>query len=422
MTTDPSATARSGLFRRLRLGPQGAVIGGIVMLGLTLVAGAILLAGVNSARSIDAQAASLAMRERTHAVYRAFVNARNLEQQFNLFRKPELAESFQAQAQGLIADVQDLRQGSSGADLQLRMAGLERLLAIYRDQVGEAQRLWRQVGLSENDGLQNTTRTTRLDLEKLLRLSPDAEIGILRVGKHEKEFMARLSPERNGMTHSAVRETRAAITKTIRNPRDRDRYLALITTYEAAFTAMADARVAIAAAEQEAATAFAASQPMLRDLVERAQGDLEASAARQKELTEATMRLVSLGSVGVCVLTLAVVMAAGGWRLESAAAMGLQASEKWKAKSTSAPDSERAAKQRRADQIDELIQSFDNVVSMAAAASEDGRGDARAAAPALDLAGEIDPQVLDIVKALVARPEPLAGAADALSKDIQAAA
>jgi methyl-accepting chemotaxis protein len=282
---------------------------GMALLGLALAVALTTVAIFN--RMSDRQSEGLATLDKLKTVDRAIVNARTLEQQFNLLRRPESADAFQKQAREILLDVADLKSRTPEGLRHAKIVDLENLAVTYRQDVSEAQAGWRTIGLHENDALMKSIRANRMGLEKLLEDHAAAEIAILVVAKHEKDFIARLTPEKIEMTRDAVVQTRAAIQRDIRDPSRRNRYLDMLAVYEVDFAKFSQARLTVAALDDKIAPVFTEMQTLLRDLIQQAQADFDEGVRRQAGVTRLSMWLVGVGSV-VMLLLLGLVTAVLG--------------------------------------------------------------------------------------------------------------
>ena len=308
MTAMPTDAGRVLLSRPIApLRRQKPVMIGMILLGVTL-AGAIALTSIAifnraSARHME----SLATLDKLKAVERDLVNARILEQQFTLRRQSEMADGFERQIEEVALDLADLRRHAADGPSRQKLAELDRLLAIYRDDVTKVQALWLEIELNANEALIKNMRANRIALEMHLKKQAAAEIAILLVAKHEKDFIARASADEIGMNRDAVAQTRTAILQAIRNPAIRDQYLGMLSDYEVSFSRFAQARLAIAAAEGRIQPVFASIQGLLRDLVQNAQADFGAGVVRQAKMTRVNLWLVGFGAF-VMILVLGVIV------------------------------------------------------------------------------------------------------------------
>ena len=98
-------------------------------------------------------------------------------------------------------------------DLRQTLASLQQDLAGYGAGFGQVVALQTSIGLNESEGLLGQLRTAVHDVEDKLKLvrSPDAQIAMLMMRRHEKDFIARLDPSYRAQFEARQPEFAAAI-------------------------------------------------------------------------------------------------------------------------------------------------------------------------------------------------------------------
>jgi methyl-accepting chemotaxis protein len=182
---------------RCRIGCQIALLGAIGVFGILLIAG-INHWGISQIGQADA-ALTLARQQRDQetAVQIALLQARRHEKNFFLRHdensiRAQLAATGAAQ-QELAALAARLSGQPALQTLADRMSQDTQAYMAAFDRVVQQARL---IGLDENKGLQGALRASVHDVEAKLKSvdAPQAQIAMLQMRRHEKDFMVRLDP------------------------------------------------------------------------------------------------------------------------------------------------------------------------------------------------------------------------------------
>jgi methyl-accepting chemotaxis protein len=199
---------------RCRIGCQIAILG---MVGITgvLAVGGITWWGSNRLAHSEAVASSMRQaRAIETGIQLELLQARRHEKDF-LLRRDEKYAALQRDATEAAA--RDLDALAVRTVDQPEIAALVRQMTadvkLYATQFAAVVQRAKTVGLNENQGLLETLRSAVHDIEEKLKsvTVPDAQIAMLMMRRHEKDFIARLDPQYGAAIKERLKEFIAAL-------------------------------------------------------------------------------------------------------------------------------------------------------------------------------------------------------------------
>ncbi len=396
MTTIPAPAAKAGFLKKIRLSRQLALIGGIALVGIVAIAATAVTTNTISNEMNDQQGGLLAARDKANEMTSDLWHVRALQHDFDIRKRVDDLKDLRAASDELRGNIKDLRSRFSDKAAQAKVDEAEKRLTVYLDGIATEAKLWETIGLTENDGLMKTMRAARMGLEKGLAGSGADEVAILLVGKHEKDYLQRLTPEKIKMTHEAVDHTRQQVEK--RPASDaRTQMLGALDSYTVDFDKIVTARQQIIKIDETVEAELLKTQTAFGELIAIANKNFAASMDEQTTMMSWSGRAIIGGGLGVLALTIFVLVAVGRAISTPITAMtdamsalangnkqvtvpGTEYSNEIGAMASAvqvfkdnmikadalaaAQESERKAKEARAEKIAARTKSFDNVVRL----------------------------------------------------------
>jgi methyl-accepting chemotaxis protein len=197
--------------------------------------------------------------------------------------------------------------------LSVRLEDQPALLGVVRQMIQDTReyatlfetivRQARVIGLNEDQGLLGTMRTSAHDVENKLRTvtSFEAQIALLTMRRHEKDFIARLDPKYGADLKAVWPRFVAAVNAAVMPDSLRTELLGAMDEYEQTF-----ARFMAAALEQVQTTdrliaVHRGIEPRLADADQKFAGRAEAAEAEAKAIITGMHRMVTI-SLGVIIV------------------------------------------------------------------------------------------------------------------------
>ena len=274
------------------------VVGGLQWVGSTQVRGAVEVADTARLLNARAQAIEIGLLQMRRAE-KNFMTRRDRSQISTLeHHGDEVAANLAALLAGLTRDDEQLRGDAMAiaAGVKSYREGFARLVAAY-----EAR------GLSPDTGLEGALRNSAHEIESIVQPSKRAEIeaALLRLRRHEKDFMLRHDPKYEAQFVRSVGDFRLALAKAeIGGPVAASIEAALVA-YERDFRAWVRADQGTVEAEKALMTSHRATEPVL-DRLEARTAEVEARAVGEATAIREAVTSRNLWVFGMAIALLAV--------------------------------------------------------------------------------------------------------------------
>ncbi len=297
------------LLRYCRIGCQIATLGLIGVLGMLSISGLDWWQTDRVGQSNAAVAQARDGNDLNDDVQKGLLQARRHEKDF-LLRADEA--SLKAHAASLIAIGQSLDALTAVlsdhpdviAMAQAMRADVERYRAAFAAVVTES----RTLGLNEKDGLQGSLRNAVHAVEQTLTTvdSPAAQISMLMMRRHEKDFIARGDSQYSAALKAELPKFTAAIATL--PPATQQDLLAQINTYQAEFARFMARTQARQAAIKSLSAIYAEIEPRVLAFDSRMAADAKAAKAQGEAIASAARQLTLMVITGIVLL-----VAAASW-------------------------------------------------------------------------------------------------------------
>ncbi len=254
------------LLSNIRISRQIAILGLIGVVGLMAVAG-INWWGAAQLSRIEATSASMRQEQaiETH-VQMELLQARRHEKDF-LLRHDEKYASMQVEStNAALHDIDSLAaQVADQSDLTAPVRQMKTDATVYATQFADVVQRAKEVGLNENAGLLGTLRGAVHDVEEKLKsvVVPNAQIAMLMMRRHEKDFIARLDPQYGAELKARSKDFSTAI-DTADLPGDlKHDLMAKMTIYQDSFAGFMAGMLAQIDAVKKLSATYAEMEPRL---------------------------------------------------------------------------------------------------------------------------------------------------------------
>ncbi|WP_444452427.1 methyl-accepting chemotaxis protein [Rhodobacter capsulatus] len=183
--------------------------------------------------------ADLATLERTLA------SARDLEAKFRIAREEAQIEDHAHKIARASNELKNLVAEANGlglTDAATQAAAMQDLLDTYEENFALYADTRRVLGLDADSGLEGQLRAAVHAAEKMVNSVsvPKVEITLLKMRRHEKDFIMRLDPKYIGKLDKEIETFKTFPESMFLSPQHRDRTLAKLTEYQEAFHQYAD--------------------------------------------------------------------------------------------------------------------------------------------------------------------------------------
>jgi methyl-accepting chemotaxis protein len=188
----------ASLFANLRIGRQIFALGVVGLLGTLFIGGVSWWGTTQANMSAATSAAARDARHIDEGVQVALLQARRHEKDFLLRSDQKLlsahAEAVEGAQRGIDTLITRLAQRPALLDM---LQSVKTGIGLYAAAFNEMAKTSMAVGLNEDQGLLGELRGSVHDVEQKLELLqvPAAQISMLMMRRHEKDFMARLDPQ-----------------------------------------------------------------------------------------------------------------------------------------------------------------------------------------------------------------------------------
>ena len=290
---------------RCRIGCQIAVLGVVGLLGV------FLQSGINwdSSRQVDRSDAAVSAardaRDLDGQLQTLLLQARREEKNFLLRRDMNAvglhAAAIKAAGKTLAElDATQANDPALQASVKALQADVARYAAAFANMVQQAQ----SVGLNESQGLLGALRGTVHDVEDELKPIhiPDAQIAMLMMRRHEKDFMARLDPAYGTQLKARMADFVAALDAADLAPEVKTGLMAKMTAYQDTFVRFMAGTLAEQAAIKALSQVYAEIEPRLAAFDTNFVAQASAARAEGIAQTEASHRLVLISLSAIVIV------------------------------------------------------------------------------------------------------------------------
>ena len=285
----------------------------IALLGLIGIAGLLLISGINwwGTVLVDRSDAMVATardaRDLGNDLQSALLQARRHEKDFQIRRDETSLTRHAASMTAINKVIGELAahmadQPSTLAMLEQIKSDIGRYAAAFQAVVAEA----RTTGLDENKGLLGELRKSVHAVETTLRTirNAEAQVAMLMMRRHEKDFMARLDPKYGADIKARLPEFVAALDAGAVPADVKSDLMARMTAYQDSFSRFMAGTLAERAMLKTLSAVYAELEPRLVQLEDYSSN--QATAARKAgDATKDTIRLVVLVSLSIVAVLVA---------------------------------------------------------------------------------------------------------------------
>jgi methyl-accepting chemotaxis protein len=293
------------LLSRCRIGYQIALLALVGVIGVFAIAS---IDGWGMRRLADSRATAAraeAARVLEMRAQNELAQARRHEEEFLLHRNPASADQQRAAvvaAQQALTALGHLVAGRDELDRLVKTMAED--VQTYADQFDTVDQLAVMVGLDENKGLLGQLRDSVHAVEDALKglHVPDAEIAMLMMRRHEKDFIARLDPDYGAQLKARDADFKAAIGAAALADATRKKLLSAMTDYQDTFAEFMDNVLTENNAAKNLSELYAGIEPRLATADQRFAAETDA-AVREAELAQAATRRLSATGVALVILS-----------------------------------------------------------------------------------------------------------------------
>ncbi len=295
------------LSARCRISCQIASLGLAGILGMLLIAGINLWSSHNIGHSDANVTAARDGRDLESHLQILMLQARRHEKDFLLRRD---AKSVQLHTETLAA------AGNTIADLENHVAGQSALLGeigkvkaglgVYRAAFDSLVQEARNVGLHDSDGLLGALRQNVQAVEAQLKAldAPLAQIAMLMMRRHEKDFIARVDPKYATDVKARLPEFISALDATSLSVESKTAIMTRMTAYQDMFVRLVTGTLAERTAVKALSAAYAEVQPPLERLDAAFIAQAKEAVTQGETLSAWEHRVISVSVVSLLLLVI----------------------------------------------------------------------------------------------------------------------
>ncbi|HEY8380740.1 MAG TPA: HAMP domain-containing protein, partial [Microvirga sp.] len=304
------------LLSRIGLKTQVLCVGLIGAIGL-LALTAIYLFQTNQLSPLQSLADETTFAEQSIAsVHKDLLDARRAEKDFLLRSDLKYAKRHADVSDAVLKHQGELARHLTSIGLTEQEAQIRRLGEGYTRYRGTFNRVVEQakeLGLSENEGLEGALRKSVQEVEKLLRDAAEIELTnlILMMRRHEKDFLLRLDPKYGEDMKKRASEFNKVLNTSLLTPSARAPITERMAAYQRDFATYLDARLRQEADIKNLSALFAEFEPLAGQVHEKVQerfNEAQASIAANRSRTTTLI----LASAAIILLIAVVLSAAVG--------------------------------------------------------------------------------------------------------------
>lgn len=281
---------------KLRIAHKIGAIAGSGIAGLLIIAVIYFNGSARQDQFSSAAASAQAISRTANSLNVGLLESRRAEKEFVLYSDVKYVEQHAGLAQGVNRDLNAIRTwvGEVGhADLGARLTQLQAGFNHYSEDFARIVQAKKTLGLTENEGLEGKLRKSIHEIEQLLNTfdEPSLLVQMLMMRRQEKDFMLRRDPRYGVNMKTAAAAFLTELRKTSLSAETKAEIGQKLKVYQADFVAWMEGALVLTQAQKEAADAFAAIEPVIRDnlnAVER----IFVSATEASEQVSATTKLV----------------------------------------------------------------------------------------------------------------------------------
>ncbi len=287
----------------------------VALLGLVGVAGVLAVAGLNwwgNGRLAQSDGFVDRVRQMQTAETRIqteLLQARRSEKDFLLRRDDTSVQKQQAATEAALRGLQSLAgMAADRPELEGAIRQVTTDLPQYANQFAAVVQRAKAVGLSENEGLLGALRSAVHDVEGKLKsvTARDAQISMLMMRRHEKDFMARLDPQYGAALKAELKNFTAAIDGAELPEGLRRDVISKMATYQDTFASFMADMLAQRAEIQKLSSLYADIEPHLAALDQQFAASAAAASRTGQAIRATTTRLVAWSVVLVIVVMITV--------------------------------------------------------------------------------------------------------------------
>jgi len=299
----------SGQRLRIMLTHKIAAIGGIGLLGVSLVGGIYFVETHIQSKYLLAADRTSAMATLNDGLAIKLLEARRSEKNFLLRNDPKEIDRLRELEGLIVRDFEKLRTQSEEASLNDLSRQVETARDGFKKYVAHFVTLAdakRQLGLDENSGLEGALRGSVHAIETKLGEvdEPTLVIKMLMMRRHEKDFMLRRDPKYGADIKKRAAEFTSAMEATSIQENVKADVSQKLAAYQRDFAAWMDVAVQAANTEKQTVATFRTIEPVI-ETIEKSVKSLNASANAANLQSRASMALqmqIAIGVIAVMVL------------------------------------------------------------------------------------------------------------------------
>ncbi|HKY86013.1 MAG TPA: HAMP domain-containing methyl-accepting chemotaxis protein [Pseudorhodoplanes sp.] len=304
--------ARSTRALQIRLTHKIAAIGAAGILGLCLVGGIYLIGMASQEAFSSAARTAQSQQSRAAKLESTLLESRRAEKDFLLRsdlkyaeRQFQLAKTIDTQIASLHKDAESLGDKEIAADASRVAAGFKEYSKHFLAVVEDRKRL----GLNENSGLEGTLRKSVQAIETKLRDFQDLKLSniMLMMRRHEKDFMLRRDPKYGDDIKKRAAEFSTALAATSFPDADKKDISQKLVDYQRDFFSWMEEAGKLARDQKATSDAYAAIEPIIEKMIKRIETVFTNQSAANDESRESTKWLmqVSMLCIILCVSVIA---------------------------------------------------------------------------------------------------------------------
>jgi methyl-accepting chemotaxis protein len=299
----------SGQRLRIMLTHKIAAIGGIGLLGVSLVGGIYFVETHIQSKYLLAADRTSAMATLNDGLAIKLLEARRSEKNFLLRNDPKEIDRLRELEGLIVRDFEKLRTQSEEAGLNDLSRQVETARDGFKKYVAHFVTLAdakRQLGLDENSGLEGALRGSVHAIETKLGEvdEPTLVIKMLMMRRHEKDFMLRRDPKYGADIKKRAAEFTSAMEATSIQENVKADVSQKLAAYQRDFAAWMDVAVQAANTEKQTVATFRTIEPVI-ETIEKSVKSLNASANAANLQSRASMALqmqIAIGVIAIMVL------------------------------------------------------------------------------------------------------------------------
>ncbi len=301
------------ILTRLNVNLQVVAIPVTAIFGFAVIAVANFFDHENSVSLTDEQRRSTEIIREINAVQVGFLQERRAEKDFFLRQDMKYVERHKAIAEQILPRFDALLQLLVDEESKQLAEQMSQSFLAYLEQFNTVASVRQEIGLTPDEGLRGRLRKAVHDAEEeiLAQNNRFLEAALLRMRRHEKDFLLRLDPKYIDRLQTALTEFEQAAETHISDDDDREYISDSMQIYVVGFEKVAKRLLDEQTARKNLSNLYAKVEPLLAQLEEQAKNRFDHASQELAESTASSFLLVMAIMAAVATLVAAIGLLVG---------------------------------------------------------------------------------------------------------------